>query len=277
MLIHLYSEPRARAVDFGELAAYVAQKLPQAKVDVRPPMVETHLQRTPEDLARLAKAFAGSKIRNPALPRMPFEPLYGEIDFERRRLSDPENLTFGLLYDGLALIRLFGELIPEEQSGPDDVNIVFTNQLVGTWEESDRRWHARVGVFSFPSIISTSGVVEAPAKPREYYLMRQQYSALGMVETAEVEFRKAYPGTFIDHDDSRMTEVLKGYVMQAVFFHVAGEEFCDDPDCRLFNAHWQSEMIHAQLDDEYEFCPQHEKMLTDLDVGEAFNGLPGRA
>jgi len=263
MLIHVYSEPRAQAVDFHDLAAYLSERAPGAEVDLRPPLVEGHPDRAPGEVNRIAEAFARAKVRNPSAPRTPFEPLWGEVDFERRRISDPTNQVFGLLYDAISLVRLFGTLLPPKEANPEHANIVFTNQLVGTWEQSDRRYHARVGVFSFPSIISTSGVVEAPAKPREYYLMRQQYSALGMEESAEIEFRKAYEGTFIDHDDPRMTDVLKGYAMQAIFFHIAGEEFCPDPDCRLFNAHWQSEMINAQLGGKHEFCPRHTRMLEE--------------
>ncbi len=266
MLIHLYSEPRAKLVNHDALAGYLRENLPFARVDIRPPLVEGYVERASGDLDRIAEAFAQAKVRNPSRPRAAagrFEPLWGEVDFERQRISDPEKGAFGLLYDGLGLVRLFATLIPEEETGLEHLNIVFTNQLIGTWEDSDRRYHARVGVFSFPSIISTTGVVEAPAKPREYYLMRQRYAALGMEESAEIEFRKAYAGAFIDHYDLRMTDVLKGYIMQAVFFHVGGEGFCADRDCRLFNAHWQSEMINAQLGGKYEFCPHHAETLNE--------------
>jgi len=69
-------------------------------------------------------------------------------------------------------------------------------------------------------------------------------------------------GRFIDHGDPRLTEVMKGYVMRALFFHLTGNPFCDHPDCRLYNAHWQEELIRAQLDGKYEFCRDHRKSLN---------------
>jgi hypothetical protein len=32
-------------------------------------------------------------------------------------------------------------------------------------------------------------------------------------------------------------------------------------DCRLFNSHWQEEVLHSQMDGQYEFCPRHEEIL----------------
>jgi hypothetical protein len=131
--------------------------------------------------------------------------------------------------------------------------------MVATWDRNDRRYHARASIYSFPCIISTTGLVEAPAKPREYYLKRQ----MGInSETLKEEFR----GRYLDYEDERLTEVIKGYVMQAFFFHLTGSPFCDDKNCRLFNAHWQEELIQAQLKRGSEFCKVHEEMIDRLKI-----------
>jgi hypothetical protein len=52
-------------------------------------------------------------------------------------------------------------------------------------------------------------------------------------------------------------------VMQAVIYALTGEAFCDDARCRLYDAHWQEEMLRAQLE-EPEFCERHRKMIRDL-------------
>jgi len=109
-----------------------------------------------------------------------------------------------------------------------------------------------------PSLISTSGLVEAPAKPREYYLLKQQYEKLGKDLT---ELKASFSRRFIDYGDKRLTEVAKGYVMQAVFYLLTGNPFCEDKGCRLYNAHWQEELIFAQLESEYEFCQRHTQLL----------------
>jgi hypothetical protein len=39
------------------------------------------------------------------------------------------------------------------------------------------------------------------------------------------------------------------------------EAFCDDPRCRLFNAHWQRELLGAQLGGQ-DFCGRHRATLA---------------
>lgn len=267
--IHLYSEPAAPTLDMMELSRYVADTLPGCDVDVRESFIAFHVARLTEEaraqvVTPLAEQFARARVRNPSSPKAEFTPLPGEIDYERRRLAGAIPKAFGILYDGGELLEILRTLIHREEANLRHVHIAFTNQLFGAWDDDDRRYHARVNVCGFPSLISTTGLVEAPAKPREYYFLRQQFSALGLYDAAAVALQTELKGRFIDYDDDRLTEVLKGYVMQALFYHFTGEAFCPDKDCRLFNAHWQEEVIHAQLDGAYEFCPKHREMIAKL-------------
>jgi hypothetical protein len=68
----------------------------------------------------------------------------------------------------------------------------------------------------------------------------------------------------IDYEDERMTDVLKGLCAQTLYHHLTGEGFCSDAGCRLYNAHWQEEMIYAQIDSPYEFCDRHTTALAEL-------------
>jgi hypothetical protein len=189
------------------------------------------------------------------------EPLPGEVEFERRLLLDPHLKLPGVLYDGLKLEMVARKLLPAEEIEAGHAHIVFTNRLFGTWDDGDRRYHARVSVYGFPSLISTTGIVEAPAKPKEYYTMKRRYMALGMLVSFE-ELKEKFQGRFIDYDDPRLTEVMKGYVMQALFYHMGFEPFCQDKRCRLYNAHWQEELLEAQLGGQ-EFCERHAKILEE--------------
>jgi len=76
--------------------------------------------------------------------------------------------------------------------------------------------------------------------------------------------KERFKGDFIDYEDERLTEVVKGYVMQAVFYSLTSDPFCDDRGCRLYNAHWQEELIFAQLESGYEFCPRHTGLLQSM-------------
>ena len=236
------------------------EKFAETKVRIRKDFVPFFLtklsaEEEKEVLESVARELASSKIHDLQNKDISFKPLPAEINYEKRRLKAPQHKATGILYDGLKLLSIFTQLIPKEESNLNYCHIVFTNQLFGTWDKSDLRYHARVAVFGFPSIISTTGVVEAPAKPREFYLKRQMGIDL-------LSLKEEFKGRFIDYDDPRLTEVMKGYCMQALFLHMGGDPFCRDKNCRLYNAHWQEELIQAQLKSEHEFCSVHEKILT---------------
>ena len=48
--------------------------------------------------------------------------------------------------------------------------LFFTNKLICTYDYNDYRYHGRAIICANPSIISTTGIIEAPAKPKEYYI-----------------------------------------------------------------------------------------------------------
>lgn len=227
----------------------------------------------PENLETLARKIAGTKVRDPMNPITWAEPLPGEIEFERKLLSNPTLRLTGILYDGFRLQEVARGLLLGDEFGIEHAHIVFTNRLFGTWDEGDRRYHARVSVYGFPSLISTTGIVEAPAKPKGYYVLKQRYAAFGAHIPLEV-LKEKFREKFIDYDDERLTEVMKGYVMQALFYHIFGEPFCGDRRCRLFNSHWQEEVLEAQLS-EPEFCERHAKTLEGLSrTRQAFQDNP---
>ena len=255
MRIILYDEGAAQKLSIEEITEYLAQKMGKVQVEVREnPFVKLPLDK----ISDYARKIACTKIQDVSQRILPEQkPLYGEIEYEKRRILGKTS-AFGILYDGLHLQRIFQEAGLRGEYCFEFVHIIFTNRLFATRDESDRRYHVRTSIYSFPSVISTTGIVEGPAKPREYYLLKQQYERLG-IELTELNDR--FKGNFIDYEDRRLTEVIKGYVMQAVFYSLTGDPFCQDKGCRLYNAHWQEELIFAQLENEYEFCPRHTKIL----------------
>jgi len=250
----LYNEGADEKLNIEETAEYLRGKLRKIPVEI----VQSFLPLSPEESLDFAKKLASIKILD-ASRRITAEqePLYGEVQYEQRRILG-KTKAFGVLYDGVHLQRNFSELIAMGERTLDRVHIFFTNRLFATWEEGDRRYHARTSVYGFPSVISTTGLVEAPAKPREYYLLKQQYEMLGK---DLLEVKESFKGSFIDYEDERLTEVMKGYVMQAIFYALSGNPFCEDKGCRLYNAHWQGELIFAQLESDYEFCEHHSRIL----------------
>lgn len=259
--VHLYSGARTDTLDLEEIAQFVRSILPNVTVLVLEDVISSWLDQLsgPEkeqEVADLAHAFAAARVHDITSQRDADSVLYGEVEYEKRRLLDTAITSLGVLYDGQKVTSIYAGSIDEDHLTVQNAQILFTNQLVGTWDDNDKRYHARVAVYGYPSVISTSGVVEAPARPREFYLKRQ-------MGVDPIALKEEFRGTFIDYDDSRLTQVVKGYVAQALFYHMTGEPFCQDKTCRLYNAHWQEDLIGAQLAGD-DFCPEHAAFLSGL-------------
>jgi len=185
-----------------------------------------------------------------------------ELGASRDPLATPGEGEVLSVYDGYALAELFSSHLPP------GLHIIYTSRMMATFEGT--RYHGRAVVMRFPlALISTTGVVEAPAKPREYYANLLAYSMArraGFEVPTEEDFKRELERTlgktWIDYEDSRMTEAVKGYTLQALFYLYLGEPFCTDRDCRLYNAHTQKELLHAQVESG-RLCKRHVRMLKE--------------
>jgi hypothetical protein len=160
------------------------------------------------------------------------------------------------MLDGLGLQGLVASMLVRGAFRPGTINILFTAALPCTWDPQECRYHARSLLCGFPSIVSTSGAVEGPARPRGYYVAK-------MMGLTEAEARRKYLGRFLEHDDRRMPEVAKGLAAQAVFYDLTGNPFCELDDCRLFNARWQDQLVASQVNIR-RFCKGHNRFLKEL-------------
>ncbi len=261
--IFLYDDPSSLNLNLKEIKNYLKSQLGQVDIRIQKEFITFHVNSKKRE--EYAENFARCKVRNINSNRSDFKPLLGEIRFEKKLIENPEKKLTGILYDGILLDQVFLGLIPKGELDFNNLHIVFTNRLFGTFEENDGRYHARVIICGYPSLISTSGIVEAPAKPKEFYLLKQSYSMASSEIPIDV-IKDEFQGRFIDYDDPRLTEVMKGYVMQSVFYHLSDDPFCEDKKCRLYNAHWQEEMINAQIDGK--FCKKHQQLLNEIRYGE---------
>ena len=188
--------------------------------------------------------------------KRPFEG-YGSSARDVRESGGMFGMEGIALYDGFEFHRVVTELVSERESRMDTLHIIFTDKITCTFDEDDFRYHARVLIGSNPSIISTTGIIEAPAKPRQYYLdMMTDFSDNG------AEIKQRYDGEFVEYHDSRISEIAEGYLLQAIVYYETGEAFCKHVECRLYNAHWQKELI-SQLDNK-KLCKRHQEILGRL-------------
>ena len=148
------------------------------------------------------------------------------------------------LYDGFWVQRIFSRFFLRRHPGElrrNGFHAVITGRLLGTY--GSRRYHARVVISGFPSFVSTSGIVEGPARPREYYLLKAEFLRSGK---ALSDLDEAFRGKFVDYEDERMTKITGSYVLQPLLHHFSGKEFCQNAGCALFNSHWQKEVLDIQ-------------------------------
>ncbi len=248
--IYIYGD--SFLIELKDPLNYLKRLFPEFMFELRDDFFRYHL--TPKILDHIAERLASIRVLTPMKEGLNPEPISGEIEYEKRKLINPSSSSAGVFYDGIRLQGILYTLTKKEERGFEHIHIVITNQLIVTWDESDRRYHLRTAVYGFPSIISLSGIVEAPAKPREFYIMKKMGVPLP-------ELKKTFEGRFIDYGNRRTPDVLKGYLIQAIFYGLTGEPFCSNRGCRLFNAHWQEDMIYAQLESPYEFCEKHREFI----------------
>lgn len=185
---------------------------------------------------------------------------FGNIKILFAELKKKAVVTRGLLFDFKATQGAFFALAHSREK--DSYHIILTPKIFATFDDQ-KRLHIRAAIFGFPSIISTSGMVEGPAKPREYYVYKQRYSHLGIWGLEEEKIKKRFKNKFIDYDDKRVNEVLKGYIAQALFFYITEDPFCCKRHCRLYNAHWQEDLIYSQIK-KGGFCKEHQELLRAI-------------
>ncbi len=279
--MYLYDDPSMENLRVGKLADFARRHIPGLTVETRGDIFSHFLSEDepgtgaqsegagslPGSANQSARSLA-SAVRSLAearLPMGPDGPLPMEVKVEERRLREPGKLVRGIMYDGVSVLMLVWGLIPEGEAGPESLHIGFTSRLVGTLDPGGGRHHARVILCAHQALISTVGMVEGPARDREYYLTRSVEATLGATpgSTATRAVEGEGDSPWLEVDDPRLTEVAKGYLLQAVFNNIAASPFCDDPSCRLFDAHTQKDMLAAQQG-EPGLCGEHMVILRGL-------------
>ena len=258
--IILYNEPAISEIDIDHLIQFLETKFP-IQVEVRENIFK---QFNDEQIKRLSAI----KIRDVKNSFSVCEYTASELEFEKRlsqdsslmdsttKVEDADDISQVYMYDGFELQKILRYLNEDSEV----LHIIITNRLTCTFNENDNRYHARAVICANPAIISTTGIVEAPAKPREYYFeaMALKSQGLGIKSVKE-----QYKNRFLEYNDRRLTKVLEGYILQIIFYNITGESFCEDIQCRLNNAHWQKDLLRSQIEIS-KLCKKHSKILENL-------------
>ena len=248
--IILYDEPTVPEIQLERLERFLKETFP-VEIETR----ENIFQGSSEDISEKIAGCRIFDLKKPFEKHIPSVEAI-QIEKENKDMSEREEMT---LYDGFEFHKAIAELIPINENKRDTLHIIFTNKLTCTFDENDFRYHARALIGSNPAIISTTGMIEAPAKPKQYYLDLMTNFSQERID----DIKKKYKGEYLEYHDSRISEITKGYLLQAIIYHETGEAFCEQRDCRLFNAHWQKDLFFSQLENR-KFCEKHQKIISEL-------------
>jgi hypothetical protein len=245
--IILYDEPTVPEIQIKKLQEFLMDTFP-ITVEIRDSFFEHFDEKRFEEIA-------STRIFDLKKPFQKHVPSVEEIRIEKENADMSENDEW-ILYDGFEFQKKINEFIPIKENNIRILHVVFTNKITCTFDEDDFRYHARALIGSNPTIISTTGMIEAPAKPKKYYLELLTNFSDKKIE----EVKNRYKGEFLEYHDSRLFEIIEGYLLQAIVYYETGDVFCEDTDCRLFNAHWQKDLFHTQIENK-KFCNRHLKLL----------------
>jgi hypothetical protein len=258
--IIIYKEPAISEIDIRQLTDFLENNFPLT-VEIKDNIFKEF---NIENINQLANSRI-TDIRNPFSEHKSTDI---EIEFEKKlcqnsslmnrtvKVEDAEEITQVFMYDGFELQKILRYLNDDNET----LHIILTNRLTCTFDENDNRYHARAVICANPAIISTTGIIEAPAKPREYYFEVLELKAQGLdIKSAKEKYREK----FLEYNDKRLTKVLEGYILQVIFYNITGESFCEDTECRLNNAHWQKDLLFSQIEI-CKLCKKHKEILFNL-------------
>ena len=261
--IFLYDEPAVQEIQISNLKNFLLKTF-HVDVEIKE-CIFNNLD------AKNIEKISSCRIFEPKVPFKKHLPNKQEIDFEKSvckdtklmekttMVEDAKRIEDVVMYDGFELQNIIYDVITKNDSESNNLHIVFTNRLICTYDTTDSRYHGRTVICSNPAIVSTTGMIEAPARPREYYFEAMKYKMQGLDIQ---DLKKKYSEKFLDYHDNRLSKISEGCLLQAIFYYMTGDAFCDSLDCRLNNAHWQKDLLYSQLKIG-KLCNKHQAILDN--------------
>jgi len=254
--IFLYGDKPPKNLDLIEIATYLKEL--GFHVSIRGDFMKHFRLENEEHGSRLAQIRIKNVNKRGFLNEFPSK---NEVYEELEMMIGIKPLNIMMPYEGYSFSNILKKYVDH------GLHIVFTSRTLLIWSD---RYHGKTIVMDPPlTVVSTTGIVEAPAKPRRYYSQLMNYHRMSQLdlpmpypseEKYIKDLKRQLKGTFIDYDDERLSEVSKGFTLQGIIYSIFGDAFCDRINCRLYNAHTQKDLLISQLGDD-EFCFKHRKLI----------------
>ncbi len=258
--VYLYDDPDAPGLDIDEVGGYIASVFPRTEVLPRSDFFTHQFRRfTAEQRAELERQVIQQLARIRVTEVLAGLESFGGEEEPQDALAD--SFTFHAApYQ--TVLRL---LLPDDEIDAGHLHIVFTEAAIGTWREELSLFRLHAICLGSPTIVSTTGFVEALPRPREYEFKRAQLAIFGVDQDALEDLSEEFADRTFGYGDARINEIAKGYALMACFHRAFGSTFCADRHCRLHAARTQEELIEAQCGPKAGLCDTHQVMLGLLE------------
>ncbi len=255
--MYVYDAPDTAGLDVAEVAAYLGDLMPSLAMHIRTDFFTQHLARFDDEQVETLTRELAARLQEREVTN-----LVSPEDRELLPPVAPGERDLDSVYPAEGLQEVLAPLIPEGERGPAHLHLVFLSQCIGHWSGQQREFSLQIIQPGEPTLISTSGFIEAVRLPREYDFRRAQLLAFGLGGALD-DLDEQFADRTLTYGDPRVTEAAKGYALQAVFGHLFGEIGCEDPTCRLHEAASADEMAAAQFGADAALCERHARMLRD--------------
>ncbi len=257
--IILYDEPAVSEINIPNLTDFLKRTIP-AEVIVKDNFFKNFSQ---QDIKKVSESRI-FEIKNPFQPHIPND---SDLELERnlcknskfmettKKPEDANSISEVVMYDGFEIQKIIRERLEDFEN--NTLHVVLTNRFTCTFDKRDYRYHGRAVICANPAIISTTGIIEAPAKSSEFYIEAMANRAQGLDIKS---IKEKHKGEFLEYHDKRLSKIIEGYLLQVIFYLLTGESFCDYLDCRLNNAHWQRDLLYSQIKIR-KLCDKHQGIL----------------
>jgi len=257
--IVIYDEPAVSEINIPNLVNFLKQTIP-VEVIVKDNFFKefsTHqIQKMSE--SRIFEIQNTFRRHNPSQTDLELEEQFcknSKIMEKTKKPEEVDSISEVVMYDGFEIQKIIRDNLLDFEN--QTLHVILTNRFTCTYDESDGRYHGRAVICSNPAIISTTGMIEAPAKSSEFYIGVMANRAQGQ-DIKSV--KEKHEGEFLEYHDERLSKVIEGYLLQVIFYLLTGESFCDYMDCRLNNSHWQRDLLYSQIEIR-KLCDKHQKIL----------------
>jgi hypothetical protein len=255
--IYLYDEPDAPGLDIEQVGGFLAECLPAAEVLPRSDFFTHHFRRFGRDERTLLE---GELLKQ--LARAQVTDLAEVAGAAGILGPDPDLPARVFISHALqAILRL---LTPPDERDLDHAHVVFTESLLAHMPEDVPVLRLRALALGEPAVISTTGLIEALPRPREYQFRRAQMAMFALDEDALEDLAEEFSDRTFGYGDPRINEVCKGLALMACVYRATGEAFCEDPACRLAIPRGQEQLLATQCGPEAHLCPRHLNLLDRL-------------